>query len=116
MGGKISAWRMGFTVLYQRTQDAMLDHLTKIPGCARKADAVPGMAHFAGSGPDDTQCRSCFFYGSMHPGAREATAVFQYRSKRCGYCLKYQQLMGERGPKIRGSNASCRYYEEGGTR
>jgi hypothetical protein len=35
-----------------------------------------------------------------------------YRAKQCGFCLKYQQLMGERGPKIRGNSASCRYYAE----
>lgn len=81
-----------------------VDYLTKIPGYPSKSDAVPGMAHFSGSGPSGTQCHSCFFYTSQH------------RSKRCGYCLKTQQLVGQRGAKIHGSNSSCRYYEEGGTR
>jgi hypothetical protein len=78
--------------------------LTQIPGCPSKSDAVAGMAHFQGSGPAGTKCHSCFFYTSQH------------RSKRCGHCLKTQQLMGQRGAKIHGSNDSCRYYEKGGAR
>jgi hypothetical protein len=94
-----------------------IDHLTRIPGVQSRVDAVPGMAHFRGSGPPGTECRSCFFYGSQPgPRPRRIPTFEEYRSKRCGNCLKYEQLMSQRGPKVHGSNASCRYYKEGGTR
>jgi hypothetical protein len=95
-----------------------VDHLTQIPNVPSRADAVPGMAHFRGSGPGGTECNSCFYYtkpaGSLTRTRLQASigTFAGYRAKQCGFCLKYQQLMGERGPKIRGNSASCRYYAE----
>lgn len=77
-----------------------INYLTQIPGVPSRADAIAGMAHFAGSGPPDTYCRGCIFWG------------YQRGGKRFDGCRKYQQLMHQDGPKIRGTNASCRYYAE----
>jgi hypothetical protein len=77
-----------------------VDHLTQIPNVPSKADAVPGMAHFANTGPPDTYCRTCIFWG------------YQQGVRRHGGCRKYQELMHRDGPKVRASTPSCRYYEE----
>ena len=76
------------------------DYLTHEPGAPRKRDAVAGMAHFAGAGPEDTTCKTCIFF--QHRSGRRRT--------RFG-CQKYFELTGRHGPAIDGTNASCRYYE-----
>jgi hypothetical protein len=78
------------------------DYLTKQPGMPNKADAVPGMAHFRGSGPSDTTCRTCMFHRYMRDDL----------PKLYGGCQKYFALTGRHGPTVSGTNASCKYYEE----
>ena len=78
------------------------DYLTHEPGAPRKRDAVPGMAHFAGTGPDGTTCRNCEFYRFFR----------EDRPRLHGGCKKYLLLTGRHGPAIDGSNASCKYFEE----
>ena len=56
---------------------------------------VPGMAHFAGTGPANTQCLTCKFWS-------------KFRKRACG---KFFDLTGKHGPQINGNPQSCRHYE-----
>jgi hypothetical protein len=66
--------------------------LTKIETAPDRNEAVPGMAHFLGSGPPGTYCSRCRFY----------------LGKRCE---KYRRMMGHSGPAFSSANRSCKYYE-----
>jgi hypothetical protein len=57
--------------------------------------SVPGMAHFAGTGPSGTYCATCSFLVA---------------EKHSVYCEKYKEIMHRRGNAIRGGLRSCKYY------
>ena len=64
---------------------------------------VPGMAHWAGSGPPGTTCGKCKFYGTV------ADHLERMKLKRC---KKYLQLTGKVGSDvIPGRTPSCRHFE-----
>jgi hypothetical protein len=60
-------------------------------------DTQPGMAHFAGTGPQHTWCADCLYLFEDHGAA---------------YCGRYRDIMGKRGRPISPSNKSCKYYNE----
>jgi hypothetical protein len=67
------------------------------------AQSVPGMAHFAGTGPNGKTCGQCEFWGyqvNTHKGLK-----FQFR------CKKYNELMKKDGGIIPGLTLSCKYWE-----
>jgi hypothetical protein len=68
-----------------------VEYLAKLPGVPSRADAVPGMAHFQGSGPSGTTCRDCKFHRYLRDD----------RPKLYGGCQKYFALTGRHGPVIR---------------
>jgi len=80
----------------------MIDFLTKQPGVPSKADAVPGMAHFRGSGPAGTTCHACKFHKYLRAD----------RAKPYAGCLKFYQLSNRHGPTVHGSTPSCKYFKE----
>jgi len=88
-------------------------HLTKGYGdaLARQINStVPGMAHWAGSGPADADCSQCKFFGyaqSMRNAAGEIITS-KFRKTACG---KFHELTGKHGPDIRGSAKACRHFE-----
>ena len=62
------------------------------------AQTYPGMAHFAGTGPDNSHCEKCRFFG---PG----------RSKNKP-CNKYTAMMnGILGPLVPPNAAGCEYFD-----
>jgi hypothetical protein len=78
--------------------------LTKIAGFPDRADAVPGMAYFRGTGPFATTCGSCTNHGYM----RQAASGKLYK---VWGCLAYKKLTGRHGPEVARENESCKYYE-----
>lgn len=54
---------------------------------------IPGMAHFAGTGPEGATCGDC-----------NARTVLD------GRCSVYRDLMKARGAKVPAGSAACRHY------
>lgn len=59
-----------------------------------RTQAVPGMAHFAGTGPRGETCGRCRFRAALD-----------------GRCRKYRELMQMRGKPVSTGNAACKYFE-----
>lgn len=88
-------------------------HLTVAnPNLHRQIAAThPGMAHFAGTGPDGATCRECSLWRHTK---------FDYHAKGGKYrgmikpvpCNKYRQLMqGNDGAKVPHDAGACRHFE-----
>ena len=64
---------------------------------------VPGMAHWAGSGPPGATCGKCKFYG---------TVMDHLERMRLKRCKKFLQLTYNVGPEpIPARTPSCRHFE-----
>ena len=88
----------------------MTSHLTVLDPVLEKHIAVtpPGMAHWAGTGPDGTSCRQCLFFASN--GYYSANSKHGDTLKPSP-CKQYQKMMNRIGPPIRYETASCKYFE-----
>lgn len=86
---------------------------TKIPGVPDRHSVVPGMAHFAGSGPLWKYCSDCALWGYYRQRQRWSEKLKQDVTKATKHpgCAKYKELMGTDGPAILGGNRSCKYFE-----
>jgi hypothetical protein len=82
--------------------DPELDRLVK--------QTLPGMAHWAGTGPADTTCGGCKHYGyaSVVRDAQGNVLHTVHKEKRCG---RYWELMHRHGAELPPSTPSCRQYE-----
>lgn len=89
--------------------------LTRIDGVPDSDSVVPGMAHFAGSGPYGKTCGDCRHRGYEREKKRGKwdETLRQYVSEWYRYlgCAKFKQLTGTSGPVIRSDNRSCKYFE-----
>jgi hypothetical protein len=74
------------------------EHLTTDPTDAVSHRSYPGMAHFAGTGPANTECRGCAYWCPDHTkGSKPVGTVKGAR------CRKYARLMQtETGPMVPG--------------
>ena len=79
------------------------DYLTTLPGAPRRADALPGMAHFAGTGPKGKSCGDC-----VHRGYYRHE---DDRKKRQG-CIQFRRFSGRSGPAVRREWPACRHFTE----
>lgn len=94
-------------------------HLTQVdPTFERKRRSTyPGMAHFAGSGPDQATCRGCAFW----TGCGAEDGYYAKTGKHGGTikprsCSKYRDMMrGDVGPGIPHDAAACKYFQENPT-
>lgn len=66
-------------------------------------ETVPGMAHFAGTGPKGATCRGCVFLKDLP----DPNSPHFHRSR----CERYFQLTGQIGGRIEGGLKACRYFE-----
>ena len=73
-------------------------HLTVIPGLPCREDIVPGMAHFAGSGPEGETCGGC-----EHRGVRRGRRVVMA-------CAMFRKLTGRNGPVVACASKACKYF------
>ena len=76
-----------------------MSYLTRIKGCPDRADAIEGMAYFAGTGPFNTYCRDCKHLG------------YKFAGKQRMGCALYRKQTGQHGVGVSGYNKSCKYYE-----
>jgi hypothetical protein len=93
-------------------RDPLSDKLTQPdPDTTRQARAsFPGMAHFAGTGPDNMTCRQCSNW-EHH--------AYDYHSKIGKYhglikpapCRKFRAITGKVGDAVPDSASACRYFE-----
>lgn len=67
------------------------------------ARTIPGMAHWAGTGPAGSTCGTCRYFTSVSRGLGSSTR-----------CDKYSQMMnGRSGPKkLPPETAGCKYFEK----
>lgn len=77
--------------------------LTRIEGQPNKADALPGMAHFAGTGPIDKKCGDCVFRGYYR---------HEHDARKHNGCRKFKSLTGNNGPEVRSDWRACRHFEQ----
>jgi len=62
------------------------------------------MAHFAGTGPLNSRCADCKFYGYY----RESRFGKSYRTTAC---MMFKKLTGKHGPEFDRMLLSCKYFE-----
>jgi hypothetical protein len=71
---------------------------------------VPGMAHFAATGPLGTSCAQCALYGYWQQVRDEHGNTTKTKFRK-GSCRKFFELTEKHGPKIPEQTASCRYFK-----
>jgi hypothetical protein len=71
---------------------------------------LPGMAHWAGTGPPGTTCEQCKHFGYSAPlrNRRGKTVGAKNYPKSCH---RFFELMQQHGPPLRPSTLSCRHFE-----
>jgi|RhiMetdeSRZDD1v2_1073273.scaffolds.fasta_scaffold14554_4 hypothetical protein len=79
-------------------------YLTTIEGWPDKRDARPGMAHYAGSGPEKKTCGQC-----KHRGYSPDKF-----SKKHNGCAKFRALTNMDGPEVKSDWRACILRAEGG--
>ena len=77
--------------------------LTKIEGVPHKEEIIRGMAYFSGTGPSESNCRECEFYGYMRVSKKE-------KLYRVAACLMFKKLTGKYGPRFDKMSAACKYF------
>lgn len=92
-----------------------MDYMTKLEGVPSTDDAIPGMAHFAGSGPDGKTCGKCKFRGLVRESRRatfsEKLQDFVHKSYRTTQCQVFKRLTGEYGAAVKKDYKACKYFE-----
>lgn len=92
-------------------KESISEHLTSSPIDRFARMSVPGMAHFAGTGPAGATCRECIFWNH---------GPHDYRAKNGKHrgliepatCKKFRQLTHHEGAKIRDDLSACKYFSE----
>lgn len=82
-------------------------HLTEPnPQLAEWQKKTPnGMAHWAGTGPEDKTCADCEFKG-YYRESRHGT------SYHVNGCEKFKKMTGRHGPAFESSTPACKYFSE----
>ena len=90
-----------------------MSYMTKLAGVPDRDDARPGMAYFAGTGPQGKTCGDCAHHGyerevlsPRHDGGTVRQRKFH------GGCHRYKQLAGHDGPVVKKAYAACREFQE----
>jgi hypothetical protein len=71
---------------------------------------VPGMAHWAASGPTGATCGECAYLGYWKQIRNRAGDTVSTERRRG--CAKFYELTGEHGPTVPPSCAACRHFEK----
>jgi hypothetical protein len=90
-------------------RDAISGHLTSGP-CDRMARAThPGMAHFAGTGPQFKTCRDCAHWDhgpqDYHPKRGKFGGLIKPAP-----CRKYRAVANINGDKVPDDAAACKHF------
>ncbi len=75
------------------------------------AATMPGMAHFALTGPEGKTCRECFFWQPQPRAPDFEPPILRNSGKRT--CRQYKNLMrGKSGNAVPHDAPACRYFEQ----
>lgn len=93
-----------------------MPEMTQIEGVPDSEVAKPGMAHFAGSGPNGKTCGDCKFRGYSRQSKTErwseSTQRFVQRNYRVSSCLKFKSMTGAHGTPVEKHYDACKYFEQ----
>ena len=88
-------------------------YLTEIN--VEQTQTMPGMAHFAGTGPAGKTCGDCVnrgYHRKRIPKFDARINDWVEKSYKVNGCAKYNQLTGKHGGVIDPRLHACRYFEE----
>lgn len=90
--------------------------MTKIEGVADADEAIPGMAFFAGTGPEGAVCGDCVHRGYSRESSRghwnAHLGQTVYRSYHVTKCAMFKKLSGgQHGADIAAHCKSCKFFE-----
>jgi hypothetical protein len=84
------------------------------PELARQLrQTVPGMAHFAATGPLGRYCKGCAHFGYRRVSRNGAGDVVR-TTLRKNSCAKFHELTGKHGPAIPPDTEACRHFRPEG--
>jgi hypothetical protein len=72
---------------------------------------VPGMAHFAATGPLGATCQECVFWGYWRQ-RRNTSGDIVGTLRRPGCCKKYHELTRQHGPQVPARTEACRHFQQ----
>lgn len=92
-----------------------MSFMTKIEGVPDSDQALPGMAFFAGSGPDGKTCGDCKYRGLTRQSQKskwsQMAQQFIHRTYRTKQCSMFKRLAGVHGSAVKADYAACKYFE-----
>jgi hypothetical protein len=91
------------------------EHLTVIDRTLNQqvANSVPGMAHWAGTGPTGWTCRECKHWtGCGDPNGYRSGRGITGGELVPRACAEFRRLTGKIGPRVPHWVASCRHFVE----
>lgn len=88
--------------------------MVPVPGYPSRDDACPGMAHFAGTGPDGKTCGDCRLRGVWRDRQKYSDDRGRWEDVRSynGSCSMFKKLTGKFGPVVQKAWRACRYFEQ----
>lgn len=93
-----------------------MSFMTKIEGVPDSDQALPGMAFFAGTGPNGKLCKDCKFRGLTRTSSRstysEKLQQFVHKTYRTNQCQMFKRLSGNHGAAVGKDYPACKYFEE----
>jgi hypothetical protein len=82
--------------------------MTQLPGVPNSRDVIPGMAHFAGTGPTGTYCFQCsYFWNGSERSAGECREFMRLCPRKSTNPKKRPKVL-----RIPPRTPSCRYFKE----
>jgi len=90
--------------------------MTKIEGVPDSSEAKPGMAFYAGSGPQGKTCDDCIHRGYRRESQRghwsQAAGREVFKTYRVRSCAQFKKLTGMHGMPVEDDYAACKYFEQ----
>lgn len=90
-------------------------YMTKIEGVADTDQAIPGMAFFAGTGPDGKTCGLCKHRGLIRQSQTstwsEKLQQQVHKTYRTTQCAMFKKLAGVHGAAVKKDYPCCKYFE-----
>ena len=83
-----------------------MSYMTRLEGVPDTDEALPGMAFFAGTGPDGKTCGHCKWRGYYRENKKEKLV-------RTAGCQLYRKLSGGKdGSPVKKRYPACKYFEQ----
>lgn len=92
-----------------------MSYMTRLEGVPDTDDAKPGMAYFAGTGPDGKTCGQCKHRGLTRQSRKgtwsEKLQQIVHKSYRTTQCAMFKKLAGMHGTAVKKDYPCCKYFE-----